>query len=475
MSFYIRKSVKFGPIRLNFSKSGVGLSTGVKGARISTGPRGTHIHMGRNGVYYRQRLDRSTSGTSPSSQTDADGDSETFVNDVPTDNGNELLESSNEELLTQINSNIDRPTHGFIIGAASTVIAGVLASLAYVVQLNSATISARAFPILFALPLVIAAVIWITGLSVAWVTNQQEKLERSTTLQYELDDATKVRFAAVQGALADLANSAGLWHVVSQTQNWDWKRNAGASSIMTRKRITVGQTDPPFIQTKIAVFGILLNSMHLYFLPDQILIFRGGHYASVSYSALRVHSSLTRFIEDEGVPSDSVVVDYTWQYVRKDGGPDLRFRNNRQIPIAQYAHVQLSSHSGMDLNLLLSSPSRAQQFGQALLKYIENCQGPSSNSSSRKTSGYEQSSGYQEKEQPKTRDPKEPRDESPFSVLRVSPSASREEITSAYRKLAQMYHPDKVAGLGPEFRELAESRMKEINAAYEQLKRNFRE
>jgi curved DNA-binding protein CbpA len=33
-----------------------------------------------------------------------------------------------------------------------------------------------------------------------------------------------------------------------------------------------------------------------------------------------------------------------------------------------------------------------------------------------------------------------------------------------------MYHPDKVAGLAPEFQVLAEKRMKEINAAYELLK-----
>jgi DnaJ-domain-containing protein 1 len=34
-----------------------------------------------------------------------------------------------------------------------------------------------------------------------------------------------------------------------------------------------------------------------------------------------------------------------------------------------------------------------------------------------------------------------------------------------------MYHPDKMAGLAPEFQVIAESRMKELNAAYELLKR----
>ena len=35
---------------------------------------------------------------------------------------------------------------------------------------------------------------------------------------------------------------------------------------------------------------------------------------------------------------------------------------------------------------------------------------------------------------------------------------------------AQMYHPDKVAGLAPEFQGIPDRRMKEINAAYEVLK-----
>jgi curved DNA-binding protein CbpA len=37
--------------------------------------------------------------------------------------------------------------------------------------------------------------------------------------------------------------------------------------------------------------------------------------------------------------------------------------------------------------------------------------------------------------------------------------------------MAQMYHPDKTAGLGPELQSLAEERMKEINAAHQLVKR----
>ncbi len=55
-------------------------------------------------------------------------------------------------------------------------------------------------------------------------------------------------------------------------------------------------------------------------------------------------------------------------------------------------------------------------------------------------------------------------------ILGVSANASMDDITAAYRKMASLYHPDKVAHLAPEFQVMAEQRMKEINAAYQELK-----
>ena len=53
----------------------------------------------------------------------------------------------------------------------------------------------------------------------------------------------------------------------------------------------------------------------------------------------------------------------------------------------------------------------------------------------------------------------------PYKVLGVSPGASDEEIKKAYRRLAKKYHPD----LNPGDAEAAR-KMKEVNAAYEQIK-----
>jgi DnaJ like chaperone protein len=57
----------------------------------------------------------------------------------------------------------------------------------------------------------------------------------------------------------------------------------------------------------------------------------------------------------------------------------------------------------------------------------------------------------------------------PYRMLGVDRSASADEIKHAYRELANKYHPDKLAHLGDEFKELAEKRFKEIQRAYQEL------
>lgn len=56
----------------------------------------------------------------------------------------------------------------------------------------------------------------------------------------------------------------------------------------------------------------------------------------------------------------------------------------------------------------------------------------------------------------------------PYQVLGVSPGASDEEIKTAYRRLTQLYHPDRQAG-NKVMEEVATQKMTELNAAYDQI------
>ncbi|MBI5839983.1 MAG: DUF4236 domain-containing protein [Chloroflexi bacterium] len=488
MSFYIRKSVKFGPLRFNISKSGVGVSAGVKGARISTGPSGTYVHLGRNGVYYRQKIDASVS--SNQSSTPNASDNSNFVTSETVEN---LIESTNKDTIAQINSRIGQPAFAWVIGILSTLLSGLIFIIVIAILTSISSLLQNTFPFLVAVSFIVTAGIWLLGVWVAWVTHQQEKLARTTTLQYRLEEESNQKFSEVQNAFETLAKSVSIWRVISKTPTWDWKRNAGATSLLDRRRIRVGYMQPPFIQTRIKVYGLSLDSLQMFFLPDQVLIYQNRKYGAINYPSLSVSGSPTRFIEDGSVPQDSKVVDYAWRYVRKDGGPDRRFNNNRQLPIAQYGYIEFTSQTGLNLHFHVSNLEYAQQFAHVLSSYIQysqasNINSPSGESSkksnydneawssrvlnqknrgrSSKKSGFDNQAKNDEGNKPPSKE------ENAYTILSVSKNASWEEISSAYKKMAQMYHPDKVAGLAPEYQEIAEKRMKSINAAYEQLKRS---
>lgn len=61
----------------------------------------------------------------------------------------------------------------------------------------------------------------------------------------------------------------------------------------------------------------------------------------------------------------------------------------------------------------------------------------------------------------------------PYKELGVSPDASDEQIKTAYRELARKYHPDVYAG-NP-LSDLAEEKMRDINAAYDQIQQDRRQ
>jgi DnaJ domain len=54
------------------------------------------------------------------------------------------------------------------------------------------------------------------------------------------------------------------------------------------------------------------------------------------------------------------------------------------------------------------------------------------------------------------------------SVLGVSTAPTLNEVKEAYKTLIKQNHPDRVHGMAPEFKELAEAQTKRINAAYQQ-------
>lgn len=359
MGWSFRKSVKMGPIRLNLSKSGVGISAGIKGARISAGPRGTYITLSAGGFQYRKKLDDAPLAPAAGPRIPHEPDrasGQVPVDSLPgfisTASVADLSQSSAEDSLQDIQQRV----HRFNWFALYVVAAGALILWAIAASPPSAVV----WGLLVGLALL--------GIPVhAWSEEQ-----RTARLLYDVDDpAAMERFALAAAAGESLASTKASWHVYSSVATTDWKRNAGASALIRRTSVQCINKPLPHIESNILPWSIPAGPQQLMFLPDRLLVYENGRFAGVPYDRLSVQVDSTRFIEDAAVPSDAKQVGTTWRYVNKSGGPDRRFNDNRQLLIMQYAELSFRSSSGMNIVFHVSNHPAASNAAGALNALIE--------------------------------------------------------------------------------------------------------
>lgn len=177
---------------------------------------------------------------------------------------------------------------------------------------------------------------------------------KTTVIFYDLADDSAGLFRGLHDAFTYLGKAQKFWHIPAEGTVRDAKYHAGANTLVTRTAISVGFTNPPFVKTNIPTPSLRVGAQTLYFFPDRILIFDAKEIGGLGYESLRMDISTTNFIEQDGVPRDARTVGQTWRYVNKKGGPDRRFANNPQIPIAEYEAVRLSSRFGLNEALQVS-------------------------------------------------------------------------------------------------------------------------
>jgi Protein of unknown function (DUF4236) len=349
MGFFFRKSVRFGPVRVNFSKSGVGTSIGFKGARLTSSAKGsTYVTVGRRGFYYRQSLSPNRQEgrqlPMPASQPPPVPTSSPSPGAILTADVSALTDVTSAEVVKQLNER------------ARVRNAAPLAYGAAFLSVMATAISGNA------LWLLLSAGCVVLGL----VLHRRCRVRRSSQLVYELDEVEKNNFNLIQQGVSHLAQTNRVWRIEAKLATDDQKHNAGASSLLNRAKAVVGPNNIPNVKTNLEVLGIDLGSIKLFFLPDLILYWQANTFAAIPYASLRVTQAQTRFIEDESVPGDATVVDTTWRYVNKSGGPDRRFKDNRQLPIVLYGKIELTTPSGLNIHLQTSSADKALAFTNCL-------------------------------------------------------------------------------------------------------------
>lgn len=348
MGFYLRKSIRLGPIRLNLSKSGVGVSAGVTGLRVGVRPDGRqYVHAGRYGVYYRENLNTPQRSTTEESQRQQVRQPDVVYASAAAEH---LGSASTDEVLQMLRA-VCEMRRTDIIAIFVTVIACI----------PLAMINIR-----------IAAVIGICGLSATVVLFLWERARRSLRLDFAMDENTVRAYQKIIDGLNHLTSCSAVWMHQSLTytsNNYEKKISAGADQLANRSRIQIGSSDSmPWVTCNFSIPTIKTGRQVNYFLPNGIFVFENRRIGHVPYDDLSViNISTQRFIEEEAVPSDAQIVGSSWRYANKDGGPDRRFSNNYEIPVCLYGRMELVSSSGLHWLIETSNPDAPIRFSETAI------------------------------------------------------------------------------------------------------------
>ena len=340
-----RRSLRMDPIRVNLSASGIGLSAGVKGARVSIGPRGTYVSLTAYGFQYRKKLDPERPGTPPHGSV---GPSSAYPGDgaILTASVASLQQTSPDDITAEMQRSSTRTDlfPVYVAGAAFVLLVALVSLQGWAVLLLAMLLGGGALP-----------------------AHRWNAERRTARLLYDVDDpAAMERFALASAVGEALGQSASVYHIYSAVHTLDQRRNAGASTLIQRTPTFAAHQAFAPIETNLDPWSIAAGPQQLLFLPDRLLVREGGRLAALPYEHIAAAASETRFIEEGAVPRDAQQIGTTWRYVCKDGTPDLRFRDNRQIPILRYGEVAISSAHGVRIVFQVSRPEAAFRAAHAL-------------------------------------------------------------------------------------------------------------
>ena len=345
MGWYFRKSKSVGPFRVNFSKSGMSFSTGVKGARMSFGPKGTFVNVGGNGIYYRKKLGSSAKGNSA--------------------RGKSYVQNGSVQYAENYAQTVDAITVQEQTQGVSVTNQAIVKDIKRARLLNWLWVALSV--------ILLAYVGWWTVFIMLAIRILLPRFFRAE-VNYELDTEAANEWEKFAEFFSTLKTSKRLWVIETSQSVMNTKTNAGAGRNLTRSQLTLKKIKA----NRTIGFGVFSNSpcfklkgkpCTILFLPCDIIIKKGKHIVACSYENLEIRTGATNFIETDPVPKDATIIRYTWQFVNKDGSADRRYSNNRKLPVCQYGRIMLQAGDQIGVEIHVSNTATTANIGTAYRYY----------------------------------------------------------------------------------------------------------
>ena len=373
MGLRFRQSFQLFPgVRLNLGGGGISATIGVPGASVNLGGRGVRSTVGipGSGISYTSNL---TPRVSPSPAPNP-GSAPSFDHTVAHWQSQEMREinSAAVESLT---------SHGLVevrelIAQARSQRAEIAADLAEAQDIRDrqvAELHRRRRSIFRYFYRRRIAELEET------VPEAEQEIQRLTEWQqsthvdvsFETSDAAQKAYGALVRTFETLRQCARCWDVTSDRIGNRVVERSYASRTIARTPVTLAFADSDLVRFEGRAMRFQnVNGEDILIYPGVALMPReDGAFALIDLREIDLAFAATQFVEDQMVPADTEVVGHTWAKVNKNGSPDLRFRDNYQIPLCLYGRMVFTTPSGVEEEYQFSNPTAFGEFARMFAAY----------------------------------------------------------------------------------------------------------
>lgn len=357
-----RRAKIFPGVVLNFSKTGVSTTIGVKGANVNFGKQGAFLNTGLpgTGLYDRKRIggtpksranknldarQKSFSSTNPEFEvSSADVDELTCKGLQEFQNLLTECQSERRELRKLIDSARKKLKH---FRALSFLLKIFLIGF-FLNRLKRTIKEAR--------------------------TDLQVLEEQLSACQVEIDlrlspDA-QTHFEHLHNAFDQLRKCSFIWDVIQDRTTAGMRGVGGAEQAIVTEIVQFDYANIPLIKSDFKALHLQnANGADLFIYPSFILILdHDNDFGILDLRNLKLSMREAQTVEPN-VPPDGIVIGETWLHARKDGLPDRRYKDNWQIPVVKYARIDIKSDSGLNEAYQFSSYTAAEEFFTSFTLY----------------------------------------------------------------------------------------------------------
>lgn len=376
MALKFRKRIRLFPgCTVNFSKSGVSTTLGIKGLSVNFGKRGTYLNTGipRTGLYDRIKLNESNSNNNNNSSNG--------VNKILFNNANYNVNENNSYFAIKSDENTDI-TADTMQEIKTQLLNAYNEKKALHEKWQKASKKSNSIRTKQILLKMIVIGFFMPAIDKELddaITEQEQAWNEYNDFNYEFEFTTEESidrlFAELTSKFDKLSKSDRIWDITDSRFADSYKeRKAAGTQIVLRKQVSLKKGQLEFIKSKYdALIFENANGGNIYLYPGFAIMYNGSieNSAFIDYPNFSVLANIVRFTEsDRYVPRDANQVGIQYKYVNKNGQPDKRYSYNPSYPVMAYAEYTLISDKGLYEKFEFSNVESAVAFAEKYNEFI---------------------------------------------------------------------------------------------------------